>query len=235
MQSIGGATVTVTTFKFAGNTRLTSKQAAVAGRRRLRRPAAHVRRPTECGDGRGECLSAPAGWVVQAYLPQQDITGGEVTIQIIEAKLGDVRIEGSTQRASNGRMEDIVDAAQRPGTPLRANALDRALLLIGDLPGVIATGSLGEGAGQGQTDLVLNVKDGPKVTGEVIADNEGARYTGEARIIVNASLNSPFGIGDRADTVLLHAQGSDYQRLAYSLPVGGGGWRVGLNGLAPHL
>jgi hemolysin activation/secretion protein len=228
MESIGGATMTVSAFKFAGNTLLTSKQLTpvVAG---------FVGRPLTFADLQNVAIAVAsayrrAGWVVKAYLPQQDVTGGTVTIQIIEARLGAVRIDGSTQRASNGRLTGIVDAAQRPGAPLNADALDRALLLIGDLPGVIATGSLSEGAAQGGTDLVLNVKDGPKVTGEVTADNEGVRYTGEARIIVNASLNAPFGIGDRADTVLLHTQGSDYQRLAYSLPVGSDGWRVGVNG-----
>lgn len=228
MESFGGATVTVIAFTFVGNTLLTAKQLAPAVARFLGRPLTFA-------DLQNAAIAVAnayrnAGWVVKAYLPKQDITGGTVTIQIIEAKLGAVRIDGSTQRASNRRLTGIVDAAQRPGSALSADALDRALLLIGDLPGVVATGSLSEGAGQGETDLVLNVKDGPKVTGDVVADNEGARYTGEARITVNASLNAPFGIGDRADTVLLHTQGSDYQRLAYSLPVGSEGWRVGVNG-----
>lgn len=228
MQAIGEATVTVTVFKFAGNTLLTSAQLSpvVAG---------FVGRPLSFAALQNAAIAVADayrrfGWVVKTYLPQQDISGGAITIQIIEARLGAVRIDGMTQRASNARLEGIVDAAQRPGAPLNADALDRALLLIGDLPGVVATGSLGAGAGQGETDLVLNVKDGPKVTGEVSVDNEGARYTGQARLIVNASLNAPFGIGDRADTVLLHTRGSDYQRLAYSLPVGSEGWRVGLNG-----
>ena len=228
MESIGGETVTLTGFKFAGNTLLTSKQLSLV-------VAGFVGRPLTFADLQNSAIAVAnayrrAGWVVKAYLPQQDITGGTVTIQIIEAKFSAVRIDGSTQRASNGRLKAIVDVAQRPDTPLNADALDRALLLIGDLPGVLATGRLSEGASQGGTDLILNVRDGPKVTGEVIADNEGARYTGEARITVNASLNAPFGIGDRADTVLLHTQGSDYQRLAYSLPVGSQGWRVGVNG-----
>ena len=228
MESIGAATVIVTTFKFAGNTLLTSKQLLPA-------IASFVGRSLTFADLQNAAIAVAtayrrAGWVVEAYLPKQDVTSGQVTIQIVEAKLGEVRIEGSTQRASNSRLQGIVDAAQRPGAPLNADALDRALLLMGDLPGVVATGSLGEGTGQAQTNLVLNVKDGPKVLGEVIADNEGARYTGPVRITVNASLNSPFGISDRTDAVLLHSRGSDYQRLAYSLPVGSGGWRVGVNG-----
>jgi hemolysin activation/secretion protein len=228
MEAMGGPTVTVSSFSFAGNTLLTGRQLS-------RAVAGFAGRPLTFTELQNAAIAVAdayrrAGWVVKAYLPQQDVSGGTVVIQIIEAKFGAVRIEGSTQRASNGRLQGIVNTAQRPGAALNAGALDRALLLVGDLPGVAATGSLSEGAGQGETDLVLNVKDGPKVAGEVSADNEGARYTGEARISAIASLNAPFGIGDRADSMLLHTQGSDYQRLAYSLPVGSGGLRVGING-----
>jgi hemolysin activation/secretion protein len=228
MVSIGGATVTVTAFKFAGNTLLSSGKLAPIVK-------SYIGRPITFEDLQNAAIAVAnayrrAGWVVKAYLPQQDITGGTVTIQIIEAKFGAVRIDGSSKRASDARLKSIVDSAQSPGAPVSAGALDRALLLIGDLPGVAATGSLAEGADSGDTDLVVAVKDGPQVTGLVTADNEGARATGGQRITVNASLNAPLGIGDRADAIVLHSQGSDYQRLAYSLPVGSAGWRVGVNG-----
>jgi hemolysin activation/secretion protein len=228
MESIGGATVTVTAFTFVGNTLLSSAKLAPVVK-------SYVGRPLTFADLQNAAIAVAtayrhAGWVVKAYLPQQDITGGTVTIQIIEAKFGAVRIDGSTKRASDARLKNIADSAQAPGVSLSADALDRALLLIGDLPGVLATGSLTEGASQGATDLVVAVKDGPQVTGLVTADNEGARATGAQRITVNASLNAPFGIGDRADGIVLHSQGSDYERLAYSLPVGSEGWRVGVNG-----
>jgi hemolysin activation/secretion protein len=228
LESIGGATVTVTAFKFAGNTLLSREKLAPVVK-------SYIGRPLTFADLQNAAIAVAnayrrAGWVVKAYLPQQDITGGTVTIQIIEAKFGAVRTDGSTHRASDARLKGIVDSAQTPGAPVSADALDRALLLIGDLPGVVATGSLAEGANPGETDVVVAVKDGPQVTGLVTADNEGARATGGQRITVNASLNAPFGIGDRADGIVLHSQGSDYQRLAYSLPVGSEGWRVGVNG-----
>ncbi|HWJ36162.1 MAG TPA: ShlB/FhaC/HecB family hemolysin secretion/activation protein [Steroidobacteraceae bacterium] len=231
MESIGGATVTVNTFKFVGNTLLPTRQLAssVTGLKG---------RPLDFAELQNAAIAVAtayrrAGWVVRVYLPQQDITSGTVTIQIIEAKFGAVRVEGKTKRVSAESLKSMVDTSQRPGMPLNADALDRALLLIDDLPGLRATGSLIEGANQGETDLVLAVKDGPQVAGNVTADNAGARYTGAARITADASLNSPFGLGDRTDAVLLHSQGSDYQRLAYSIPAGSRGWRVGMN--ASHL
>jgi hemolysin activation/secretion protein len=231
MDSIGGTTVTVKAFNFSGNTLVTTRvlESSVAG---------FIGRPLGFAELQNAAIAVAgayrhAGWVVRVYLPQQDVTGGTVTIQIIEAKFGAVRINGQTKRVSADRLKSMVDTSQRPGTPLHADALDRALLLIDDLPGLRATGSLSEGANQGETDLVVAVKDGPQVTGNVTADNAGARFTGAARITADASLNSPFGLGDRVDAVLLHSQGSDYQRLAYSLPAGNRGWRVGVN--ASHL
>ncbi len=228
LESIGGATVTVTAFKFAGNTLL-------SGEKLLPAVKSYIGRPLTFADLQDAAIAVAnayrrAGWVVKAYLPQQDITGGTVTIQIIEAKFGAVRIDGSTHRASDARLKGIVNSAQSPGSPVSADALDRALLLISDLPGVVATGSLAEGANTGETDVVVAAKDGPQVTGLVTADNEGTRATGGQRITVNASLNAPFRIGDRADVIVLHSQGSDYERLAYSLPVGSEGWRIGVNG-----
>jgi hemolysin activation/secretion protein len=227
LQSIGGATVTVTAFRFAGNTLLSAAQLAPV-------VAEFQNKPLDFAALQNAAIAVAAayrkaGWVVRAYLPQQDITGGVVTIQIVEAVFGAVHVDGDAKRVSAARLTRIVEAAQPPGTPLNGDALDRALLLIDDLPGVNAKGRLVEGQSQAETDVVLDVGDGPLLTGDVTADNGGARSTGAARATADASLNSPLGFGDRADGLLLHTQGSSYARVAYSAPVGSNGWRLGVN------
>jgi hemolysin activation/secretion protein len=231
MQSLGGATVTVKAFGFTGNKLLTDKQLAAA-------VAGFVNRPLDFAQLQNAAIAVAtayrqAGWVVRAYLPEQDITGGTVTIQIVEAKFGALRVEGHTRRVSAERLKGIVETAQVPGTALNADALDRAILLIDDLPGLTASARLAEGQRQAETDLVLAVADGPSVSGSATADNAGARATGAGRLNANVSLNGPFGFGDRADVMLLGSQGSNYERAAYSVPVGRDGWRVGAN--ASHL
>jgi hemolysin activation/secretion protein len=228
LEDTGGATVTVTAFDFSGNTLLSKNKLA-------RSVAGFVGRPLSFAELQNAAIAVAdayrrAGWVVRAYLPKQDITGGAVTIQIIEAKLGEVRVNGESKRISPDQAKHIVERAQRVGRPLNADALDRALLLIGDMPGVHAAGSLAEGIHQSETDLVVALADGNEVSGDVSADNAGQRATGAARIVADATLNSPFGFGDRAAATILHSSGSDYQRAAYSVPVGSAGWRVGLNG-----
>jgi hemolysin activation/secretion protein len=231
MQSLAGATITVTTFRFDGNKMLTGAQLTPSVAKFLGHPIGFA----ELQDAAVAVANAyrKAGWVVRAYLPKQEIVDGTVTIQIIEATLGAVRVEGQARRVSAERMENIITAAQHPGAPLNVRSLDRGLLLINDLPGVLATGRLGPGRNHAESDLMLAVEDGPAVNGSFTVDDAGARFTGAARLIAAASFNGPFRIGDRADGLVLHSQGSDYQRLAYSLPVGSRGIRAGVN--ASHL
>ncbi len=228
MESIGGETITVSSFRFAGNALLGEGELSTA-------VAPFVGRPLDFAGLQNAALAVAnayreRGWIVRAYLPQQEIENGVVTIQIVEATFGAVRAEGaSTTRTSEARLRRIVESAQAPGEPLSAAALDRGLLLINDLPGVSAKGRLAAGASHSQTDLVLEVMDGPLISGSIVADNAGSRFTGAERIVAAASLNSRLGIGDRADLLLLHSEGNDYVNFAYSLPVGAGGWRAAAN------
>lgn len=170
------------------------------------------------------------GWVVRAYLPQQNIDDGQVTIQIVEAVYGGLKLEGPTPaRVSPPQIQQIFDAQQALGAPLNADVLDRALLLADDLPGVAVSGSLREGLQSGQTDLVLKLADEPLIVGEVGLDNTGSRSTGAQRLTGNLSLNSPFQAGDLLGANFIHTEGSDYLRLAFTVPVNASGWRLGIN------
>ena len=79
MLAQAGTVASVKSFRFAGNTLLTAEQLA---------PAVAV-------------AYREAGWVVRAYLPRQDITGGIVTIQIVEAVFGGLHFEGDVPRRMN--------------------------------------------------------------------------------------------------------------------------------------
>lgn len=229
--SISGPTVTLSGIRFAGNSLLGSAELTpvVAG---------FLNRPLSFAELRGAATAVAsayrqAGWIVRVYLPQQDLADSVVTIQIVEARLGKVRQQGEALRIDAERLRRIVETAQATGAPVGADALDRALLLANDLPGVAVAGRLAEGENQAETDLVLEVVDQPMLSGEVSVENTGARSTGAARIATGLAVNSPLGIGDQADALLMHARGTDYVRLAYALPVGSAGWRAGVH--ASHM
>jgi hemolysin activation/secretion protein len=225
MTSLGGATVTLSAIRFAGNKLLSDAQLAPI-------VAAYLNRPLDFAQLQNAAIAVAtayrqAGWVVRAYLPQQDIEGGVLTIQVVEAVFGKVRQQGGATRVAPARIAGIVEAAQAPGAPVHGDALDRALLLIEDLPGISVSGSLSEGAGQAETDLVLALSDGPLLSGDATIDNTGSRSTGEARLFTNLILNSPLHLGDLASASLVHTEGSDYLRAAYLVPLGSAGWRAG--------
>ncbi|MEI7611050.1 MAG: ShlB/FhaC/HecB family hemolysin secretion/activation protein, partial [Rhodospirillaceae bacterium] len=237
----GGATVTVTSFRFAGNRLIDGDELAQVVSEYLNRPLTFA----DLQQAAAAVANAyrEAGWIVRAYLPRQDISGGVVTIQIVEAVFGGMRIEGEKpSRESFYHVEDMIDYQQKLGEPLNADTLDRALLLASDLPAVTVAGSLEEGGKPGETALALKFTDKPLMTGDGVIDNTGSRSTGRNRFAGNLYLNSPFSRGELFTANYIHSQssdrltsdGSDYIRLAASVPLGLDGARVGLNSSYMH-
>ena len=171
-----------------------------------------------------------AGWMVRAYLPQQEIKDGIVTIQIVEAMFGAVFLPGAQPlRIEATRLVRMAQGQFETGKPLNARRLDRVLLLLDDLPGVGVTGHLVPGQRDGETDLVLAATDDKLLTGSTSVDNQGSLRTGADRLSVNLAVNSPARMGDALAINAMKTQGVDYQRLGYTVPAGGDGWRWGVH------
>ncbi len=228
MQPAAGASITVSAFRFAGNTLLGEEQLAPA-------VAGYLNRPLDFAQLQKAAAAVAevyrqAGWVVRAYLPQQEIQAGVVTIQIVEAVFGGAVIEGDPPlRLKLATALAVIDAAQTRGEKLNADAIDRALLLLDDLPGVTAIGNLRPGHEEGETELVLNLGDEPLLRAEAGMDNTGSRSTGTERLLANLTMSSLLALGESVNASIIHTQGSDYARLGVTLPVGGTGWRAGIN------
>ena len=226
------ATLTVTAFRFSGNRLLDSERLAPAVAAFLNRPIDYAQLQqavAAVGD-----TYRRAGWVVRVFLPAQEISSGEVTIQVVEAIYGGALPEGAPpRRVELAQVLSLLAAQQQPGQPLNADALDRGLLLADDLPGVSVAGSLQAGARNGQTDVALRVEDEALAQTDLVLDNSGARSTGRARLGANLGVNSPLGRGELIAINALHTAGSDYLRASLSVPLGADGWRAGLN--ASHL
>lgn len=223
-----GTTVTVNAFSFSGNLKLSAEQLAAAVAPFLNTPLSfsQLQKAAEAVT----TAYREAGWVVRTHLPQQDISSGVVTLQVVEAVFGKVSIEApGPQRIKPEIFSAIAQSAQAVDKPLVAGALDRALLLMEDLPGVSVVGRLVEGEQHGQTDLVIAAKDKALVTGTASADNYGSLATGADRLNASISINSPSGLGDLLTADLMKTEGSAYERIAYSLPVSASGARAGVH------
>ena len=179
---------------------------------------------------------AGKGWLLaSAYLPQQDLTNGALEIAVQQSRIegnatGDgVQIKpGANLRLDPDRIRKTVGAAVFQGntqTP-HSDTLERAVLLINDLPGIYASSYLARGSSANTTQIGMEANEGALLSGNAWVDNYGNRYTGAWRTSVMGSLNNPSRQGDQATLMLTAANGTQLGRVGYSLPLGYSGLRA---------
>jgi hemolysin activation/secretion protein len=158
-------------------------------------------------------------FVARAYLPAQDIKDGVVTIVVIEGRYGKITLRNESN-LSDGLANHLLGGLNS-GDPVASTPLESRLLLLSDLPGVRVKSTLTPGASAGESDLLVDVTPGQRVTGSVDADNAGNRYTGEYRAGATVNLNNPTGHGDVASLrVLTSGPGLNYARASYQMQFG---------------
>ncbi len=166
------------------------------------------------------------GYVLaRAYLPAQEIQDGQVHIAILEGNYGQITVD-NTSRVGGWALAPLQDL--QVGDAVHGDSLERSLLLAADNPGLSVDSTLRPGASVGASDLLINVKPGPLVSGSADLDNYGNRYTGQWRLGSTINLNNPLGLGDVASLRLMGTnERQTYYRFAYQLPVGPWATRVG--------
>ncbi len=158
-------------------------------------------------------------FVAQAYLPAQDIKDGAVTIAVIEGHYGKITLRNQSN-LSNDLANGLLDGLNS-GDPVTSAPLESRLLLLSDLPGVNVKSTLVPGASVGASDLIVDVTPGPRVSGEVDADNAGNYYTGEYRLGATVNLNNLAGHGDVASLrAMTSGSGLNYARASYQMQFG---------------
>lgn len=170
-----------------------------------------------------------AGWLVNAWVPQQEIEGGVVKLRLVEARLGQVRIQFPEGKLPRQRIQAMADVQLAVGQPVNLHQVDRLLLLLDDIPGVVATATFAEGAEAGRTDVLVTLGAGKSIDANITADNFGSVSTGANRISASVSVHNPAGFGDALQLQAVSTAGSRYGRLAYTVPLGLQGVRVGVH------
>lgn len=159
----------------------------------------------------------------RVYLPAQGLEGGVLRLQVVEGRYGEVKAEGDA--ALTARAQSYLSPL-KSGDIIESAPLERAALLLSDLPGVTASPLIRPGQQMGTGDLVVQVDRGDRVNGSVGLDNQGNRYTGQYRANAALSINSPFMLGDQ---ITLRAQRTsealNYGDVGYSAPLGSSGLR----------
>lgn len=159
----------------------------------------------------------------RAYLPPQDLQDGTLRIEIVEGRFGRVRATGDTALVPSAQafLKSLV-----PGEVIESAPLERTVMILGDLPGIVVAPVMRPGEQPGSGDLDVDVQRGQRVRGSLSLDNQGNRYTGPFRLQLDLHSGSALAFGDQ---VSAHAMVTDdklwFGSLGYSLPLGSCGVR----------
>ncbi len=114
--------------------------------------------------------------VVDAYLPEQDVSNGVVQLVVIEGRLGHVRTEG-VERSNPDYLKKQVRI--EPGEVLRESELDWDLDWLNSHPFRRVNMIFEPGEVEGTTDIVLQTTDAKPIRLHAGIDNTGLDVTGE--------------------------------------------------------
>ena len=164
--------------------------------------------------------------LTQAVIPAQTITDATVDVQIVEARFGEVSLEDSSQ--INRKLLLATLKPLQKGSDIEQMKMDRSLLLLSDVPGVIVNATLNKGTEVGTADLNVTTTAAPPVSGNVTVDGYGNSYTGKARVSGTVNVNSPFNQADALSFGgMSSGSGMNYGRVGYEAVLNGQGTRVG--------
>ena len=164
-----------------------------------------------------------------AYLPAQKIADGTLDIAVLEGKLDTVQIVA----AQDVRLQDEVVQAHINDLSQAATVsqpdVERRLLLLNDIPGVVARGAFTPGTKTGSADMVVSIAEDEPLATQFDFNNHGSVSTGEYWAGANFHFKDLFGVGDSSRARLVASNSGDMVNASFNtrMPVGGRGWSVG--------
>ena len=164
--------------------------------------------------------------IARAILPAQRISQGNVSIQVIEPKYGQINL------TNNSGVSDALLAAtaapMQPGKVISDASMYTSILLFSDIPGLAVSSRLSPGSKVGSSDVTLVIEDSQTYSGSLTVDQYGDVYTGKQRITGSMAINNLAGHGDVV-TVSGMFSSADMQfgSLAYDWLLSGDGTHLG--------
>ena len=223
-----GETMVVSQFRFVGNSLLSDSALN-------RAVAPYLGRPIDFDDlQNAAALAALAyrerGFIATVSIPRQEIDEGVITFRVAEARYGGAKLDPTSDGRINSELIlERVERAMNLEKAVNTNVLDRTILLLNDLPGASVQAGLAPGQSEGETEVVLQSRNKPILSGSLGVDRHGSVSTGEGRELLDLVLNSPSGRGEQYVLSLMHSAGTRFGRAGFSLPVGMNGIRLGVN------
>jgi hemolysin activation/secretion protein len=164
--------------------------------------------------------------LARAIIPAQTIVAGVVRIKVIEASYGKISLDNRS-RVKDALLQATL-APLQSGQVIEETELDHAFRLVSNIPGVVLDTTFKAGEGVGTSDLLVSTTPGPTITGNMIMNNYGSRYTGMANIMGTVNIINPLRHGDVLSVNgLSSGRKMNYASLSYETYLNGQGARLG--------
>ncbi len=162
----------------------------------------------------------------RAMLPPQKVSGGVVSIRLVEGRIGTVSV--SENRDTDERF--IIDRLDpRPGQLVEINRLEESLFYFNTVNDVQLRAVLKPGETAGTTDYLIRVIEPERHESYLFLDNGGTRDVGRERLGISFVDRSLSGVRDSLSLGGYLAEGTRSAYFAYSRPVSTRGTRLALS------
>jgi hemolysin activation/secretion protein len=116
---------------------------------------------------------------VRVVVPEQDLVGGRVRIQVVEARIRQVRVEGNRFFSSTNVRAGL--PSLKEGTSPNTRRLGENLQLVNENPAKLVRVQLQAAEEEGKVDAAVRVEESDPSRITVFADNTGTPQTGRYR------------------------------------------------------
>lgn len=149
--------------------------------------------------------------LTQVVVPPQTIEGGHVKLQVVEGFIGKIEIQGTDSPSAVETVRAYAAHVRSSGRALNVKELERALLLINDLPGLQAHGVLSPSKTTvGAADLTIVMEKRKPYDAKIGVDDYGSKFLGPWQLTAAASLNSVFGHNERITAQIVDAPNGNF-------------------------
>lgn len=155
--------------------------------------------------------------LAKAYIPEQRVRDGIVSLTLLLGELSEVEVRNSTHY-NDKRISSVFKPVM--GKPVLSSQIEEALFLINDFPGLNVQGFFESGKQVGDTKLNVNVRSEKRYDVNLRMDNHGSEQTGEYRFYAEGLLHNPLGLADQLRVAGLYAfspSNTLYGQLRYGL------------------
>lgn len=169
-------------------------------------------------------------FLAKVVVPEQEIAGGVVTLQVLEGKLEDLLITGNKHYRTSYLRHSFQELRNQKA--IRKQDLEKAILLLNDDPGIKVTSVLQPGSEQGTTDIAINVEEKDDIQAALEFNNFGNQFSSRERLIPSLSVPNLSGRGDPLSLRVVSGFNTErlfYGQIAYtSAPIEPEGTRINL-------